>query len=88
MSTLDEEFNPKPKTTKDWLMKLVDDVEGLKKGQKELSDEVEALKDDLKVRTAIQSVKNKRHNQIVATVGIIFAFLGAIIAAFIEKFYK
>lgn len=78
MSTLDEDFSPEPKTTKDWLMILVKDVKKQEQQLNVLEKKVDNLENDL--------IKREAKNKIVLwIVGIIAAFFGAIAAEVINK---
>jgi hypothetical protein len=76
--SLNEEFDPKPRTTKDYLIKLVNDVQLLQEGQMRLENKVKSLEDDL--------IKREARNKIALwTIGTIGTFSGAIISYIFRK---
>lgn len=76
--SLNENFSPEPKTTKDWLMVLVKDFDQHRKQLDILQSKVDRLENDL--------IKREAKNKIILwIVGIIAAFFGAIAAEIINK---
>ena len=76
--SLNENFSPEPKTTKDWLMVLVKDFDQHRKQLDVLQSKVDRLENDL--------IKREAKNKIILwIVGIIAAFFGAIAAELINK---
>ena len=76
--SLNENFSPEPKTTKDWLMVLVKDFDQQRKQLDVLQSKVDRLENDL--------IKREAKNKIILwIVGIIAAFFGAIAAEIVNK---
>lgn len=86
MSTLDEEFNPKPTTVKEYLKILISQNEEFKKELKDLRNEVDILKRDLEKRNSLAEEREERHRTMKWVIGIVAAVAGALGAAVLESF--
>jgi hypothetical protein len=78
MSLLNEEFNPRLKTTHDYLRKILNDIEELKKGQDKLDDKVNKLETDYIKREAKSELR-------VWFISLVAAFSGAAASLIISR---
>ena len=88
MSQLEEPFDPKKTTVKDYLIYLVNKSEKLEENQEALEKRLIRLEKDMEKRTVLFEEREKKKNQNLITVGVVFSFLGAIVAAIIETLSK
>lgn len=84
MSNLNEPFDPKKTTLKDYLIYLIEKVDRLETEQKDMTKEITELKIDMQKRNVLQESKEKRHAGIIAIAGV----AGGLITWLIQFLYE
>jgi chromosome segregation ATPase len=88
MNELDEPFEPKRTTLKEYLKYLIEQVEELKKEQDKQSKDIHELKMDMEKRNTIYEERQKQLRGVWAIVGIIGGVVGFLIDLLIKNFGK
>jgi hypothetical protein len=84
MSNLNEEFNPKRTTLKDYMLYLIEQVDELKKDQQDTQNKVTRLEIDMERRNTLSEEKEKQNKGLWVVIGAI----GGIIVFLIEKLFN
>lgn len=86
MSNLNEPFDPRKTTLKDYLIFLVEESKDNKEKLEKLSEKVNMLESDMKTRNALIAEKDKQRKGLLAIVGIVGSVIGFLVDLLIRVF--